>query len=57
MSRRRKRAPILSPSFVWIGSASHDAGSEAFRARQQERMKRMQTKPEGNVATIKRRTA
>lgn len=30
-------APILSPSFVWLGSATHST-SDAFAARQRQRM-------------------
>jgi hypothetical protein len=44
--KRRRRldpaVPVTSPDFKWIGSASHDAGSDDFRARQKARMERVQ---------------
>ena len=58
MTRRRKLpAPLLNPAFVWHGSQTHDAGSEAFRQRQLERIARMQAKPEptATVAPIRRK--
>ena len=55
--RRPARAPILSPSFVWIPAASHDADSTAFRERQRARIAQMQGKPAqvATVAQIKRK--
>ena len=43
------RAPILSPSFVWIPSASHDADSTAFRERQRARMAAAQAERRANA--------
>lgn len=46
-------APILDPAFKWNSSASHDAGSEAFRERQRQRMKAAQEAAKAtNVAPI-----
>lgn len=44
-----KRAPILDPVFTWHSSASHDAGSEAFRERQRARMKAAQEAAKANT--------
>lgn len=47
------KAPILDPSFKWIPSRDHDAGSEAFRERQRQRMKAAQEAAKAtNVAPI-----
>jgi hypothetical protein len=52
VKRRPAPAPILdAATFQWHSSAEHDAGSDAFRARQAERVRRMQTKPEA-TATV-----
>jgi hypothetical protein len=47
------KAPLLSPSFRWNGSATHN-DSTAFRERQRERMRKAQQQPT-NVATFKER--
>jgi hypothetical protein len=45
------KAPILSPSFRWNGSATHN-DSTAFRERQRERMRKVQ---QSNVTPLKER--
>jgi hypothetical protein len=47
------KAPILSPSFRWNGSATHN-DSTAFRERQRERMRRVQQQPQ-NITLLKER--
>lgn len=50
------KAPILSPSFVWIPSATHDAGSDAFRQRQLARIAAtQQARVDTNVKPIKQK--
>ena len=54
--RRRAPAPILNPEWTWHNAASHDAGSDAFRERQRERIKRVQAQAAPvNVEPIKRK--
>lgn len=47
------KSPILDPTFKWIPSRDHDAGSDAFRERQRQRMKAAQEAAKAtNVAPI-----
>lgn len=45
-------APILDPSFKWISSATHDADSNAFRARQRKRMREAEAARLAKVAVV-----
>ena len=45
-------APILNPSFRWISSATHDADSNAFRARQRKRMREAEAARLAKVAVV-----
>lgn len=47
------KIPLHDPRFQWIGSATHDAGSDAFRARQTARRIAAQSKP-ANVQAIRK---
>lgn len=48
------KAPILSPSFVWIPASSHDADSTLFRERQRARMAAAQQTKTTNVKPIRK---
>lgn len=55
MKRRRPAIQITDPAFVWIKADTH-TDPELFRARQRERIARVQAKP-ANVASIGKRKA
>lgn len=62
MKRRRlPEVPITSPEFRYHNAASHNASSEEFKKRQQERIARVQAKPEvaanSNVAPLSNKRA